>query len=156
MYSLSIRYLTQLFYPSPITTINVSINRSVCTLYHQPTYLSALSSINLPFLSINAATHHPSIHTSIHPLNHPLSCLSIHPFNHHLSCLSIHLSLLPTYHLFLLSIYVIYHLSIYLSLQPTYLYQSMYLPIIYPCVYLSYLSIFISIHASTAMVLNWG
>ena len=145
-------------YPSPISTINVSINQSVCTLYHRPIYLSALSIIYQSTISINAATHHLSIQKSINSL----SCLSIHTFNHHLSIMSIHLSLLPTYHLFLLSVYIIP--SIHLSVSTTYLsichlpiYINLcYLPIIYSCVYLSYLSIFISIRAPTAVVLNWG
>ena len=66
-------------YPPSISTTNIpSINRSASTLYHRPTYLSALSPINLPLLSINPATHQLSIHTSIHPFNH-LSIMSLYP-----------------------------------------------------------------------------
>lgn len=159
MYYLSIHYLTQLFiHHLSLLSTCLSIGLSVLSIIDQPIYLHYLSSISLPFLSIKAATHHLCIQKSIHPLNHRLSRLSIHPFNHHLSIMSIHLSLLPTYHLFLLSVYVIYHLSIYLSVQPTYLYVIYLSTSIYVSTYhLSiYLSIFTSIHASTAVVLNWG
>jgi len=54
-------------YPPSISTTNIpSINRSVSTLYHWPTYLSALSPINLPLLSIQPPINYLSIHLSTH------------------------------------------------------------------------------------------
>ena len=91
-------------YPPSISTTNIpSINRSVSTLYHRPTYLSALSPINLPLLSINPATHQLSIHTSIHPFNHHLSIMSIYPPIQPASIVSLYPPIQPlsVYHVYL-------------------------------------------------------
>ena len=128
----------------------MSINRSVCTLYHRPTYLSALSIIYQSTISIYQCSRPSSIYPKIYPSIEPSSITSIYPPIQSSSVYHVYPSVSPTYHLFLLSVYVIYHLSIYLSVQPTYLYV-IYLSIsIYVSTYhLSiYLSIFISIHGS--------
>ena len=72
-------------YPSPISTINVSIDQPVCTIIDQPIYLHYLSSINLPFLSMQPPIIYLSknlstvyhVYLSMHSIIICLSCLSI-------------------------------------------------------------------------------
>lgn len=146
MYSLSIRYLTQLFYPSPISTINVSINQSVCTLYHRPTYLSALSIIYQSTISIYQCSHPSSIYPYIYPSIEPSSIMSIYPPIQSSSIMSLYPSVSTTYLSSISTINLCNLPSIHLSVSTTYL-SICHLPIyINLCIYLS------SIHVSTSPI----
>ena len=139
-------------YPSPISTINVSINRSVCTLYHRPTYLSALSIIYQSTISIYQSSHPSSMYPKIYPSIEPSSITSIYPpiqsssvyhvypsvSTTYLSSIStISLCNLPSIHLSVCTTYLsICHLPIYINLciYLSSIHLSVYL-YIYPCVY---------------------
>ena len=151
MYYLSILYLTQLFiHRLSLLSTYLSISLSVLSIIDQSIYLHYLSSINLPFLSMQPPIIYLSKNLSIQ------SIMSIYPRIQSSSVYHVYPSVSTSY---LSSISTIslcnlpsIHLSVsttYLSMSSTYLYQSMLstyhlsmcLPLlsvylyIYPCTY---------------------
>ena len=151
MYYLSILYLTQLFiHRLSLLSTYLSISLSVLSIIDQSIYLHYLSSINLPFLSMQPPIIYLSKNLSIqsimsiYPRIQSSSVYHVYPFvsTTYLSSISI-ISLRNTIYPFI----CLYNLPIYMS--STYLYQcmlsthhvSMCLPLlsvylyIYPCTY---------------------